>query len=345
MDSLPRGPNYSELCKLWLERARTLPLSLVLNGSLKLEQSVQDLLAQYGPQLIALTLYVSCSGLESPQVIWEREPGSLYSLKTLSIEPTDEDAYYGDMREWLELLRDSPELSLCALRNVFYHQQGIGGGPLDSLTLTSLEILRLGGRHANRAMNLLHNRGSSSAVILRYLTLPALKALTVSELDIADEEFFSFLHRSSPTLELFEMTLPHHHPWRDPLVSRCLGLMPALTALHLFARPEDGATINPFLSFVEVLSTSPEVLPNLREIVFRTDGQITVHYRELLRMLKFRVRSCPTPLERFTLRFEDLFTWEYMLDMPTNEVKAALRQMVGDGLTICIGPDEKFLSL
>ncbi|KAK7000464.1 F-box domain-containing protein [Favolaschia claudopus] len=339
MDSLPRGPNFSELCKLWFERARTLPLSLMLNGSSRLEQSVQDLMTQYGPRLEELRLHLLFEETERPYVSWVRDAGSLSSLKTLSIDPTDDEPYYGDMREWLGLLRDAPALSLCTLSNVFYEQGGNGDGDLNSLTLRSLRILRLGKPHANDAMNFLNDRGSSSVIMLRYLTLPALKTLTVSELDITDEEFLSFLLRSSPPLESVEMTLSFPNSWPDSVVSRCLRLMPMLTTLDLVALPRHyGVLTDPFLPFIEVLSTSHDVVPTLRQLIFRTDIPVTVHYDELLRMLQFRrLASCPTPLERFELRFIEYWNHDYSPDIPPEDVRFRLWQLTMDGLKIHIG--------
>ncbi|KAK7048860.1 hypothetical protein R3P38DRAFT_1880141 [Favolaschia claudopus] len=45
IDSPPPGHHYIELCELWLERARSLPLTITLHGSLRLEESLRDLLA------------------------------------------------------------------------------------------------------------------------------------------------------------------------------------------------------------------------------------------------------------------------------------------------------------
>ncbi|KAK7000452.1 F-box domain-containing protein [Favolaschia claudopus] len=339
MNSLPRGPNFSELCKLWLGRAHTLPLSLMLTGSSRLEQSVQDLMTQYGPRLEGLTLRLSFEETERPYVSWARDAGSLSSMKTLSIDPTDNEPYYGDMREWLGLLRDAPALSRCTLSNVFYEQGGDGDGDFNSLTLASLRILRLGKPHANDALNFLNDRGSSSVIMLRYLTLPALTTLTVSELDITNEEFLSFLLRSSPPLESVEMTFSYQNSWPNSVVSRCLRLMPMLTTLDLFALPRRyGVLSGPFLPFIEVLSTSHDVVPKLRQLIFRTDIPVTVHYDELLCMLQFRrLAPCPTPLERFELRFIEYSNHDYSSDMPPEDVRLGLRHLTMHGLKIHIG--------
>ncbi|KAK7022392.1 F-box domain-containing protein [Favolaschia claudopus] len=339
IDSTPRGSSYLELCKLWLERARSLPLNLTLHGSLRLEESLCDLLAVYSPRLEDLTLCVSFRDSEdSPYMIWQREEASLSSLKTLSIAPTYEDPYYGNMHEWLDLFRDAPVLSHCTMANTFFMEQA--GDELDPnpLTHTSLETMQLGEPHATDTTELsrVSQKSSSSVMILRQLTLPALKVLTLSEFDISDDEFIAFLSRSSPPLESLEMTLPHRDQWLHPLVSHCFRLIPTLTTLNLFVLPGYDGEIELFLPFVEVLS-SPEVLPNLRAVTFHTACPVKIDYDNLSRMLSLRFRSGATPLERFELRFSEQQGRDYAEDLPGDEARATMRGLVGEGLKIYIG--------
>ncbi|KAK7022365.1 F-box domain-containing protein [Favolaschia claudopus] len=336
MEYLPRGSDYSALCKLWLERAGNLPLSLALCGSLNLEESVLDLLASYGLQLEHLALHVSLKGVRRPWELQIFEEPALSSVKTLFIEVADSDgAYYGNMAEWLQLLRAAPQLSRCIMSNTFYNYEPL---PSQSLALPSLESLTLGKRGVP---NMRGDAGSSSSTILLLLTLPALKTLTLSELDITDEEFFAFLSRSSPPLESLEMTLMYHleELWLGPTVSECFRLIPTLTSLDLFALP-GLATTDSFLPFIETLA-SPEVLPNLRDLKFHPPSPATIDYAGVLAMLTSRATS----LERFELRFKEYVRTDYTRDLPAegSEVRAGLRQLSRNGMIIHIGDRENLL--
>ncbi|KAK7000430.1 hypothetical protein R3P38DRAFT_3369512 [Favolaschia claudopus] len=325
-NSLPCGPNRLRLCSMWLERARGLPLSVTLRGLLTLDQNLQDLLAQYSPQLKDLTLMIDVSLIKgsNPDILWKMPERSLPSLKTLSIEPAGYYTFIGYIGDWLDILRAAPGLSHCEMVNTFDNPNV---PPPQPLMHASLECMHLGERGA---LDLRRNMGSNSLAILQYLTLPALKVLTVSELDIAHEAFLAFLSRSSPPLESLEMILPHREPWLEPVVSRFLPLIPQLVTLELAAI--DGVRILPF---VDLLASSSEVLPHLHTIVFRINAAMNIHYSGLLSMLKCRFTLCPTRLERFELNFT-----EYV-DMPNEEVRVGLQQLVRDGLKIHIGAPGK----
>ncbi|KAK7048976.1 hypothetical protein R3P38DRAFT_2606873 [Favolaschia claudopus] len=322
IDTSPCGPNHLGLCAMRLERARGLPLSVTLRGLHKLDQNLQDLLAQYSPQLKDLTLMIDVSLVKgsNPDILWKMPERSLPSLKTLSIEPAGYYTFLGYIGEWLDILRAAPGLSHCEMVNTFDNP---GEPPPQPLMHASLECMHLGERGA---LDLGRTFGSNSLAILQYLTLPALKVLTVSELDIAHEAFLAFLSRSSPPLESLEMTLSHQEPWLESVVSRFLPLIPQLVTLDLAAIDGD-----PILPFVEFLASSSEVLPHLRTIVFRINAAKNIHYSRLLSMLKCRFTLCPTRLERFELNFTEF------VGKPNEEVRVGLQQLVRDGLKIHIG--------
>ncbi|KAJ7615395.1 hypothetical protein FB45DRAFT_1035389 [Roridomyces roridus] len=50
---------------------------------------------------------------------------------------------------------------------------------------------------------------SHSALVLPYLTLPALETLLISDLDISRQDFLSFLKRSSPPLRSLSLSSEH----------------------------------------------------------------------------------------------------------------------------------------
>ncbi|KAK7000465.1 F-box domain-containing protein [Favolaschia claudopus] len=344
IDTPPCGPNHLGLCEMWLKRARSLPLSVTLRGPLRLDQNLQDMLAQYSPQLKDLTLTKRLSagnGPQYPYVVWELPEESLPSLKTLSIEPAGgyKNAFWGNIEEWLEILRAAPRLSHCKMVDTFHDEEEVDVPPSQLLMLASLECMQLG---EPGTLNLRGTAGSSSLAILRYLTLPALKVLTLSEPDIAHEAFLSFLSRSSPPLESLEMTLPHEEPWLETVVSRFLPLIPQLVTLDLAAVSQDNLlqVSDLFLPYIDLLASSSEVLPHLRMIVFRTDSLATIPYDDVLRMLRFRFTSCPARLERFELKIADYMDSDSMNELPNEEVRVGLQQLVRDGLKIHIGTPE-----
>ncbi|KAK7022374.1 hypothetical protein R3P38DRAFT_2960742 [Favolaschia claudopus] len=330
MDSLPRAPNYVELSKIWLGRARNFPLSLELSGRLNLGRSVQDLITHYRHQLENLTLtfplsYLNRSDLLHQALVLDLDDASpLSALKTLTLESTDEEVNFTSMGKWLNILRAAPGLLSCSVSKAWFRHQEEG---LQPLTLASLTELRLGEPYGWMMVG----DSASSCTMLRYLTLPALKSLTLSVLDITPEEFFTFLTRSSPPLESFDMAVPDN--WNNGIVSRCFGLMPSLASLKLIASPTDIELYTPFL---DVLATDPKLLPNLREIQLRTDCPVTIDYRKVLRMITFRFTACPKRLEKFEL------TWagqerDFTPDLPDEPVRAAMRQLVKDGLHLRLG--------
>ncbi|KAK7022363.1 F-box domain-containing protein [Favolaschia claudopus] len=310
---LPRGPQYAEFCKLWLSRACSHSLSLKLSGSLKLQGDIQELVRTYRNQLENLSFTtLSPYSLEHPCMAFHLDPSfPLSYLKTMSFE-ADEDSNFSTMSKWLDVLRAAPALASLTMRNMFF-TVGYGESPPPLLTLPSLEVL-----HAGQPYRwAVSRRDGSTAVVLQYLTLPALKTLNVSDVvDISKQEFVSFLSRSSPTLESFHLTIPHD--WSVNAMSRLLRPVPSLSSLELSSR----SSLTAFLPSIEVLSTS-DVLPNLRQLTFNTNSFVTIaHYGKVLFMLTFRCTSCPTRLDSFVLNLplEEP-------DPPPPEVRAALRRL------------------
>ncbi|KAK7048954.1 hypothetical protein R3P38DRAFT_1882608 [Favolaschia claudopus] len=142
---LPRRPQYAELCKLWLIRARSHPLSLKLSGSLKLQDGIQALVTTYRNQLQNLSLTaLSPYSLEAPCMEFHPDQSfPLSSLKTLSIR--------GERRC---LFQHHEQLAGCAARSSCafkpYDAQHVlryrseEELPSSLLTLPSLEVLHVG---------------------------------------------------------------------------------------------------------------------------------------------------------------------------------------------------------
>ncbi|KAK7048970.1 hypothetical protein R3P38DRAFT_3257526 [Favolaschia claudopus] len=312
MDYLPRGPDYSQICDMWLSRARTLPLSLTLSGSPPLEQSVRDLVKRYRDQVASLTLELSPDeddNLLSLYLLFSLDEGlRLSSLKTLSIGAR-ETAYFSGIAEWLDVFRAAPVLSSFTLYNISTHEIDDS----QPLYLASLEILHLGQPYT---WTMLGESGSSCA-ILQYLTLPALKTLSLSEYDIPDEEFVAFFSRSAPPLESLDVAISS----REPVVSQVFCRIPTLTHLKLSAVAHDGAA-DPFLPFLELLGNSTDVLPKLCKIAFHTDFPVTIHYEQLLH---YGAQNDYTPY------------------LPNAHVQSLLRKLMDDGLDIHWGSARKNL--
>ncbi|KAK7000415.1 hypothetical protein R3P38DRAFT_3058335 [Favolaschia claudopus] len=341
MDSLPRGSKYFELCRAWLSRARGLPLSVGLRGSMRLQQNVQNLVAQYRHQLDDLTLSLSPShNLYSPfpYIIFKMGDGSLLPcLKTLSIK-SDDEAFLGP-GEWLQVLRISPNLSSFSIQNTFYDsgQEGEDEDLLPHITLSSLTDLRLGQPRSYASSG----EGGGSSVVLKFLTLPALQHISISYFDIPADVFIPFLTRSSAPLKSLDFALPSCE-WP---VADCLRLIPTITDLQLSA-PSDHP-LHPawdqdrFLSFLQVMSTTPDLLPNLHRLTLSISVPVTIDYDELLRMLI--VRSTRN-LQCFNLYLMNLNRLRPVgADMPNDQVRSGMLELVNGGMKIHVGPEYRNL--
>ncbi|KAK7023170.1 hypothetical protein R3P38DRAFT_1099835 [Favolaschia claudopus] len=332
LDSLPRGSNYLELGNIWLTRARALPLSVTLNGSLRLDRSVENLIARFSHQIEDLTLERAPKRLNDfwpPYVQFELKQGaSLSSLKTLSIKAEDEEEFYFEYRgEWLDMLRGAPELSSLSMQNMIYSDEWAEPKPEPQpLTLASLHTLHLGKPHEHT----LTGTHQNSSVILEYLTLPALRVLSLSCLDIADETLVSFLERSSPPLESLHLT-PRSR-WVVAGLCNCLRFMSTLIDLQLSAPAS--WQLSPVFT---ALATSPDVLPNLRTMTLWMSSLMFLDYEKLSRMLDM---WRPASLVSFRLHFTPYCgaAHDYTADLPTEQVRSQLRDLAASGVNVHFGP-------
>ncbi|KAK7022415.1 hypothetical protein R3P38DRAFT_2960898 [Favolaschia claudopus] len=332
--ALPLGSKYSKLCEVWLSRARSMPLSVGLHGSMILQQNVLDLLVQYRHQLEHLTLFLSCAR-DSPRpgtISFGLIEGScLPSLKTLSVDSDSNDSVFFAPGEWLKLWRAAPNLSSLSIQNTF-HGAGVEGeddGPLPPIALPSLNELRLGNLKNDAFGIYWEDRGSS--VVLKFLTLPALHNLSLSFLDISAEAFISFLARSSSPLRSLDFAIPRFG-WP---VSEALRLIPTLTDLRLSAYSAHPTNLwnypDRFLSFLQVMNSNPDLLPNLQRLTLLTCIPITIDYQQLLRMLTMHSKR----LQCFKLCVYDFHSRSIDASLP-NEVRSALLQLASGGMKIHI---------
>ncbi|KAK7049143.1 hypothetical protein R3P38DRAFT_3620813 [Favolaschia claudopus] len=346
MNNLPRRACYAELCGKWMERAGTLPLSMSLEGSsLRLARSgIQDLVYQYRERLESLTLkldgtHTDVTGFGALVDV----DGPFKALRKLTIS-SEVDVALGSAEDpgLLNMLDDAPNLTHCVMRNFFYEEEE-DLEPEDSellpVTLTSLETLELGSPHIFAFLS----RAGNSAGILQYLTLPALKNLHLSALDITYDAFTAFLTRSSPPLESLDLAL-HSGVWPDAVLEQSLGLIPTLASLKISAGPGTSQQ-DRFGPFLEVLASSRDILPNLRKLTLWMSHSASVDYERIIRMLDNR-RSCPAPLECLEIYFAPFGAQghDYSTNLPNDgQIRSALEQFVKNGMQIHIGPSTRNL--
>ncbi|KAK7049104.1 hypothetical protein R3P38DRAFT_1885089 [Favolaschia claudopus] len=343
MTGLPRRTvGYTTLSETWIERAQTLPLSLSLEGRLRpLDDNVQELLTRYQHQVRTLTLTVKIedSGASSIRDEYFLDiEGRFSSLEKLTVLSKQKIYSDGVAEELLDVMRTAPGLSHCVMVNMFTTWDVPEMDPsVELLTLPSLETLELGDIDAFTYRGIQNN----SASILLYLTLPALKMLRLAALDISYDDFISFFTRSSPPLESAELSL--RGTWPKSLLNRVLRAMPTLQHLTLIARSKDHDRLHRFL---DALTTSPDILPNLRKLVISTEPSANFDYEALLRLLNARRTSYSTPLECFELHFTSFDARSHPLAHPPSvEVESALQELREGGMKIHVGSRTKSFRL
>ncbi|KAK7022416.1 hypothetical protein R3P38DRAFT_2960899 [Favolaschia claudopus] len=332
LELLPRGPEYISLCKLWLTRARSLPLSLSLHGSLDLDESVQDLVDQYSHQLERLTLSPLWTETPGPGIPFKTEDMLLPSLEILTFQATD-GFKFDRMTQWLGILSVAPMLSRLYLVDVYFESEDDEELPLGPLTMAGLSVLFLG---APSFWDVTGEQGSTCC-ILRYLTLPALKYLSISCSDLPYAEFVAFLSRSSPSLESLHLALTCD--WSLAMLTQSLRLMPSLANLTLSGVNDDclidAHEVLPL--FDTNLSTTPDFLPNLHTIRMSMLVQQPIDYEMVLRVLTSRRIACPIRLKTFTFKVSTSTSGLQIPSITPDHVKTALQQLITDGLKVRIG--------
>ncbi|KAJ7482834.1 hypothetical protein B0H11DRAFT_2417764, partial [Mycena galericulata] len=250
------SPKFVKFFKIWLERARNLPLSIVLFDSLDYE-SIQELVVeQRAGQLRHLEVYLE--SLEDVGELTKIAP-LFVSLETLKVgHAGSEYKVDGTRDDWgsprghelcVDLLRATPNLleyqisDMYSYVHVSYHSwHGI-----QPLTHSSLRHLYLGGDTAD-------NRNSS--VIIKHLTLPALQTLRISYFDISLADLASLLTRSSASL----LSLDIQDDVPDLVGVECCRLVPGITNLKI---PFESQPADFTGRFFESLAPTDELLPNL----------------------------------------------------------------------------------
>ncbi|KAJ7738350.1 hypothetical protein B0H16DRAFT_1570539 [Mycena metata] len=198
----------------WLARARSLPLDLSLSQDL--DDSTREVIKQYAHQVQFLQLAV-----HFPDELGIRFP-SLERLTVLVVSGGFDEVY---LDACMETLRHAPLLVQCELVNISVAEPH--RIVPECLTLPYLRHLRLGEQRSDGSV-----KYSTTSVILRRLTLPALESLSISELDIPADDLTSFFVRSSPPLQsLYIATTEDHPPGMD-----FLYFIPGLTDFTMHFR-------------------------------------------------------------------------------------------------------------
>ncbi|KAJ7160300.1 hypothetical protein C8R46DRAFT_1107698 [Mycena filopes] len=321
LNSVPRGKLFAQGCEAWISRARTLPLSLSLRGSLG--RRICAVIKQNADQLRNLDICVpSAEDLDRLLVPFP----VLTTLTIGAFTNRTTEAYFLGADEILEMLRAAPALEVFELKEVHPEEDiHCSGVYAEALTHASLRELRLGTSPPGR--------GRTSAIILQYLTLPALNTLVVSDLDITHADFIAFMTRSSPPLRSLSLNVAamDADEWSSDLVINYFQLIPGLTHLDVWIDGDEEADEDPFAAFLQLLAAVPDFLPNVKDLTLRTFSLDAQERENLLRGLTMRRASRDSPLE-----FCQIVFWPGDSGN-MSDILPSLRQLVKNGLRMHIG--------
>ncbi|KAK7048990.1 hypothetical protein R3P38DRAFT_1883136 [Favolaschia claudopus] len=324
IERLPRKAGVFSLCDLWLTRAPAIPLALTLHSTAGLDHTVRQFLARCGPRLGSLSLELALDFRPTSVVRQIILNAAFPLLETMTIESED-CTVLKNANDLVAPLRSSPVLVEYTIRNIcMLYNPPDPSMHVEPLTHISLQKLHLG---SIREPEYFCGRGSS-ADILRYVTLPSLRHLTITEFDITPDDFASFIARSSPPL--YSLHVAIRIP--DDVLIAWLRIIPSITHL-LVARefPEQ---------FISSLSTdsSPHLrlLPNLRHLTLVPGMLSSPACQAVARMLDVRcARIDNTRLDSFRLVHPRALHEDVLVD---------LRRLVSEGLEVRFGKDgEKIL--
>ncbi|KAJ6487200.1 hypothetical protein C8R47DRAFT_1128039 [Mycena vitilis] len=319
--------SLTKLCNTWFSRARALPLSLYLMGPL--DHRIRDCLEQCAHQLQKLDVMMT----EEEDMKWIKGP--FPSLKKLRLNW--DDYGLGESRILVNILRAAPQLLQCE----FFHNADLPDRipHPEPFTHMSLRDLRLGSPEQYAADGYFNN----TAFVLLYLTLPALERLDISELDIPQQAFVSFLTRSSPPLHTLCLAVQQ---LEYQAAFEYFRLVPTLVRLELSygeaymngdPLPEDE---DPFWTFLEVLRSANDFLPSLRDLTLRAYYPEQTDYEHLIDALTARHSSRHTPLRSFQFMF---VRRQIHIDGPSPEqlpdkgILLALQELADSGMHVHIG--------
>ncbi|KAJ7659428.1 hypothetical protein B0H17DRAFT_1337569 [Mycena rosella] len=169
---------------------------------------------------------------------------------------------------------------------------------------------------------------TSDARFLQYISAPHLETLYSPPCSSGLDALIPFFRRSSPPLRMLSLgSLVTPLNWTGKETRECLSLLPNLAHLELVqCKPLTAQAL------VTILANSPEVVPNLSSISLSDadPGFPAPWYRRLLSTLLSRREEIKT--------VRVILDHRTVLDPPQNML-AALRQLVADGMSIHIGTE------
>ncbi|KAJ7937966.1 hypothetical protein B0H13DRAFT_1851920 [Mycena leptocephala] len=263
--------DFSQLIELWFARAGIRALSVSVHADPHLDDLDPRICAvvhRHADRVQNLKLYLHSEDLKRMNI-------SFPSLEFLTIGqgPATEGTCLDDSLDFaacIGLLCAGPKLAQCTFDRVYFEGQhsvrGLSCHP-------TLRRLYLGDG----------KRKQSSADMLRYLTLPSLESLRISDYDIDHDEFLRFLGRSSPSLHSLYMRIPSAE-WSAAQLDSVCRLLPSLTRLEIdFALSEQPGQIGAAVLLLDLLAdSSPRVLlPNLNALAIKGTTPDHSQYQQL----------------------------------------------------------------
>jgi hypothetical protein len=224
-------------------------LSVTFSG--EPDKSISRSLSQHADQVYKLEL------LEFPTCHDDLLPLASFSgLKALTLAIQDGDDGRIGIASLLAMLRNVPGIMECTLENIYMDDDDpLNHHQKDPLILPSLQHLALGSRSSIFC----------GAFMLEYLSLPALRTLVISDLNIDITRLISFFARSEAPLQSLSIN-SCYSPWNPREAAQLFGLMPTLADLSVIA-----FAISDVTTVLELLSYSPQrfLLPQLRVLELR----------------------------------------------------------------------------
>ncbi|KAJ6558199.1 hypothetical protein B0H19DRAFT_1261733 [Mycena capillaripes] len=329
--TFPVTGNFEDGLRMWLQRARDLPLSISLVGP-AFDQDVMGIIWEHGQQLKHIEMcYKWAEDGENDDEFQKRidflesqSPGPLPLLETLTIRGLSSlyhgQGYWGS--QFLELLGLAPNLAECIFDGI---QPVLDlAMTVEKLVLPVLRRLSFGGGYETRP--------NSDDRIITCLTLPALEVLSLPLRNCSDDDLFAFLKRSSPPLK--QLVMGKVSSGGNSLrLQECLHLVPTLTDLIVW---NPGSRLMTELS--AALADSSSLLPNLHTLricAIDHSGDFTfdpgLFWEALVRALFVR---------RTQIRIVhiDLSTSVFPVFLtPSTSALDALRERVVEGMEIYVG--------
>ncbi|KAJ6510716.1 hypothetical protein C8R45DRAFT_964933 [Mycena sanguinolenta] len=312
----PCSNDVAQLLRIWFQRTRNRPVSVLLCGALdQWNHVVSAVIWRHGPQLKHVEISDDCDDAEGDfhsnraiDLFNGTMPDTLPLLERLTIRCPRRECFTNQI---LEFLRLAPNIIECYLGSQCHvHESDFTG---DELGLATLRRLTFGERR---------NWDNCDDAVLTPLSLPALETLAVPMCFVSDAGLLRFMKRSTPPLE--ELTMA----WQDGATSihldECLRLIPTLATFKMWG-PEP-QTVAHLLSS---LADSPSFLPNLHTLMIDMRTNWMSGTTISIATWQAFVRALSTRRFQFHLLAQ-------FLEAPPQTIVAALLELVDDGVEIHI---------